>query len=209
MRDNGVGLAPDRIPELFELFAQGERSIARSEGGLGIGLTIVQKLVEMHGGQVEAQSAGLNLGATFKVRLPLAHKPMAMNGTIRNASGDLIRRRVLIVDDNVDTAQGLSRLLTGAGHDTVLAQDGTQALARAREQTPEAILLDIGLPGMDGFEVVKRLRQESFSAEAMIIAVTGYGQPEDRQRVIEAGFDHHLVKPVDLQALQGILGSQV
>jgi signal transduction histidine kinase len=205
VRDNGVGIAPDRIPELFQLFAQGERSIARSEGGLGIGLTIVQKLVEMHGGQVEAQSAGLNLGATFKVRLPLAHKPIAMNGAIRNASTDLIRRRVLIVDDNVDTAQGLSRLLTRAGHDTVLAQDGTQALARAREQPPEAILLDIGLPGMDGFEVVKLLRQQSFCAEAMIIAVTGYGQPEDRQRVIEAGFDHHLVKPVDIDELKALL----
>lgn len=205
VRDNGIGIAPNRIPELFHLFAQGERSIARSEGGLGIGLTIVQKLVEMHGGQVEAESAGLNLGATFKVRFPLASKPAAMNGTIKGATGALLRRRVLIVDDNVDTAQGLSRLLTRAGHDIAVAYDGPQALARAREQTPEAILLDIGLPGMDGFEVVKLLRQQSSCAEAIIIAVTGYGQPEDRQRVIEAGFDHHLVKPIDIDELKLLL----
>jgi CheY-like chemotaxis protein len=112
---------------------------------------------------------------------------------------------VLIVDDNVDTAQGLSRLLIHAGHEIALAHDGTQALAMAREQNPEAILLDIGLPGMDGFEVVKLLRQQSSSAEAVIIAVTGYGQPEDRQRVMEAGFDHHLVKPVDFDELKLLL----
>lgn len=205
VRDNGIGIAPKRIPELFQLFAQGERSIARSEGGLGIGLTIVKKLVEMHGGEIEAESAGLNLGATFKVRLPLAYKPAPINGTSRNAKSALLRRRVLIVDDNVDTAQGLSRLLVHAGHEIALAHDGTQALAMAREQNPEAILLDIGLPGMDGFEVVKLLRQQSSSAEAVIIAVTGYGQPEDRQRVMEAGFDHHLVKPVDFDELKLLL----
>jgi signal transduction histidine kinase/ActR/RegA family two-component response regulator len=203
--DNGIGIAPERIPELFHLFAQGERSIARSEGGLGIGLTIVQKLVEMHGGRIEAESGGLNLGATFKVRFALAHKTAAANGATKNGVSPLFRRRVLIVDDNVDTAQGLSRLLRRAGHDIALAHDGTQALARAQEQTPEAVLLDIGLPGMDGFEVVKLLRQQSSCAEAMIIAVTGYGQPEDRQRVIEAGFDHHLVKPVDIGELNVLL----
>ena len=205
VRDNGIGIAPERIPEMFELFAQGERSIARSEGGLGIGLTIVQKLVDMHGGRIDAQSAGANLGTTFKLRFPLAQKPAGTNGTIKIATHPPLRKRVLIVDDNIDTAQGLSRLLTRAGHETALAHDGTEALSRAREQTPEVIVLDIGLPGMDGFEVVKSLRQEASCAAAIIIAVTGYGQPEDRQRAIEAGFDHHLVKPVDFNELEVLL----
>jgi signal transduction histidine kinase/ActR/RegA family two-component response regulator len=205
VRDNGIGIAPERIPEMFQLFAQGERSIARSEGGLGIGLTIVQKLVEMHGGRIEAQSAGPNLGTTFKLRFPLAQKPAGTNGTLKISTDVLLRRRVLIVDDNVDTAQGLSRLLTRAGHETALAHDGMQALAKAREQTPEVIVLDIGLPGMDGFEVVKLLRQETSCAGAIIIAVTGYGQPEDRQRALDAGFDHHLVKPVHFDDLRMLL----
>ena len=129
-----------------------------------------------------------------------ANIPVLVAGLMQHAGV-----RVLIVDDNVDTAQGLSRLLTRAGHETALAHDGTDALSRAREQTPEVIVLDIGLPGMDGFEVVKSLRQEASCAGAIIIAVTGYGQPEDRQRAIEAGFDHHLVKPVDFNELNVLL----
>lgn len=205
VRDNGIGIAPQRIPEMFQLFAQGERSIARSEGGLGIGLTIVQKLVEMHGGRIEAHSDGPNCGSIFSVFLPAAKKPSALNGTCPTPHPAAARRRVLIVDDNVDTAHGLARLLTRAGHEIVLAHDGMQAVERAHAQVPEAVVLDIGLPGMDGFEVARRLRKEAGCEDAVIIAVTGYGQPEDRRKTIEAGFDFHLVKPVDLEELKRLL----
>jgi len=207
VRDNGIGIPPDRIPEMFRLFAQGERSIARSEGGLGIGLTIVEKLVQMHGGRIEAQSGGINSGSVFTVCLPAATRVAAVNGSGRAAGRDAIGRRVLIVDDNVDTAHGLARLLTRAGHEVMVAHNGPQAMDCAREQSPHAVVLDIGLPGMDGFEVVRRLRKEPFCAQSVVIAVTGYGQPEDRQRALNAGFDYHLVKPVDLEQLKAILQS--
>jgi signal transduction histidine kinase/ActR/RegA family two-component response regulator len=209
VRDNGIGIAPDRIPEMFRLFAQGERSIARSEGGLGIGLTIVEKLVGMHGGRIVAQSDGINCGSTFTVYFPAVSKASASRGNGKFASPSANLRRVLVVDDNIDTAQGLARLLTRAGHATLLAHDGPEALEQAREHAPHVIILDIGLPGMDGFEVVQRLRAEGCCADALIIAVTGYGQPEDRLRTKEAGFDHHLVKPVDLEDLNELLQKTV
>jgi signal transduction histidine kinase/CheY-like chemotaxis protein len=206
VQDNGIGILPGRLPEMFQLFAQGERSIARSEGGLGIGLTIVQKLVEMHGGRVEAYSEGLNRGSTFTICLP------ATNNTLESTGDSSIAAafhgssyRVLIVDDNVDTANGLARLLKRAGHQIVLAHDGIEAVVRARELSPHYVVLDIGLPGMDGYEVVRRLRRETCCGETIMIAVTGYGQPEDRQRAIDAGFDYHLIKPVDFEELKRIL----
>jgi len=207
VHDNGMGIPPQRLPEMFELFAQGERSIARSEGGLGIGLTIVQKLTEMHGGRVEAHSAGPNLGSTFTIHLPSSVPSVESNGKRPAVSvADSFRAlRVLIVDDNVDTAEGLERLLKRAGHQVALAHDGRQALERARAFSPDAIVLDIGLPGMDGFEVVRLLRAEPCGIGALIIAVTGYGQEEDRRRALDAGFDHHLVKPVDFSALTKFL----
>jgi len=205
VRDNGIGIAPLRMPEMFQLFAQGERSIARSEGGLGIGLTIVQKLVELHGGRIEAHSDGLNRGSTFTVCFPVAIRPPSTNRAEPDAARGTTARRVLIVDDNVDTAQGLARLLARAGHQILVAHDGLQALQEARGRSPEVIVLDIGLPGMDGFQLVQRLRGEPGCADALIIAVTGYGQPEDRLRAMNAGFDHHLVKPIDLAELKTLL----
>jgi CheY-like chemotaxis protein len=207
VRDNGMGIAPERLPEMFQLFAQGERSIARSEGGLGIGLTIVQKLAEMHGGRIDAHSDGPNLGSTFTVYLPatVAGDPGAVRQGSRPAPAKARGLRVLVVDDNVDTAHGLARLLQRRGHEISLAHDGMQALERSREVSPEAILLDIGLPGIDGFEVVRRLRAEGCCPDTLIIAVTGYGQEEDRLRATEAGFDYHLVKPVDLEELSELL----
>ncbi len=204
VRDNGIGIAPERMPEMFRLFAQGERSIARSEGGLGIGLTIVEKLVGMHSGRIEAKSDGLNCGSTFTVCFPAATKSPAFNNG-QHAHDSAPGCRVMIVDDNIDTAQGLARLLTRIGHEVTLAHDGHQALEKARDVAPHAVVLDIGLPGMDGFEVVQRLRAEPACANSIVIAVTGYGQPDDRQRALEAGFDHHLVKPVDIDALKPLL----
>ena len=205
VRDNGMGIAPDRMPEMFRLFAQGERSIARSEGGLGIGLTIVEKLVEMHGGRVEAKSDGINRGSTFTVCFPAATISAPAHGENAVPKQRISRRRVLIVDDNLDTAESLARLLKRAGHEIALAHDGSEALVRAREQSPETIILDIGLPGMDGFEVARRLRADARCANSVFIAVTGYGRPEDRQKSKEAGFDHHLVKPVHMDQLKGLL----
>ncbi|MGB8168513.1 MAG: ATP-binding protein [Chthoniobacteraceae bacterium] len=203
--DNGIGIAAERMPEMFKLFAQGERSIARSEGGLGIGLTIVQKLVEMHGGRIETHSDGPNCGSTFTIFFPTAQQPASAIGTVLAPREIGPGQRVLIVDDNVDSAQALARLLTRAGHEVALAHDSVAAMAYAREQAPEAVVLDIGLPGMDGYEVARRLRAEPSCEGALIIAVTGYGQPQDRQRALEAGFDYHLVKPVDLGELKALL----
>ena len=205
VQDNGIGIAPHRLPEMFKLFAQGERSIARSEGGLGIGLTIVHKLVEMHGGRIEAHSEGANLGSSFTVSFPAATAPHTSNEKEPSTDEEGKNLRVLIVDDNLDTAQTMAQLLRITGHKTELAHDGIQALERAREVNPEAVVLDIGLPDMDGFELARRLRNEPCCANAVIIAVTGYGQPEYRQRALKAGCDHHLVKPVDLDELKRLM----
>jgi CheY-like chemotaxis protein len=169
----------------------------------------VQKLVEMHGGRVEAQSEGVNLGSAFLLRFPTVAPPQGSNGKTPVAQANGKARRVLIVDDNRDTAQGMARLLTRAGHKVELAHDGVEALERAREAQPEAVVLDIGLPGMDGFEVARRLREEPSCAQTIIIAVTGYGQPEDRRRALEAGCHHHLVKPVDIEEIKRLLGAPV
>lgn len=207
VRDNGTGIVPERMPEMFQLFTQGERSIARSEGGLGIGLTIVQKIAEMHGGHVEAESPGPQQGSTFTVHLPAVDAPCSdhSNPPAPIAAADSVRR-ILVVDDNVHSAQGLARLLNLAGHETAVAHDGTQALGIAETWSPQAIVLDIGLPGMDGYEVARRMRDCEGCRHALIIAVTGYGQEEDRQRSHDAGFDHHLVKPVGIAELRALLG---
>ncbi|MHA3772305.1 PAS domain-containing protein [Verrucomicrobiota bacterium sgz303538] len=207
VRDNGIGIPADKLPTMFELFAQGERSIARSEGGLGIGLTIVQKLAEMHGGRIDAASDGLERGSTFTIRLPASAAPATKgdNDGYAETSAQRSGLRVLVVDDNLDTAQGLARLLRLSGHQTEVAHDGPAALERARFYIPDAVLLDIGLPGMDGYEVAAQLREDHICGAALLIAISGYGQDEDRRRSRAAGFDHHLIKPVDLDHLRGLL----
>jgi PAS domain S-box-containing protein len=206
VRDTGVGITPELLPRIFDLFTQGDRSSARSEGGLGIGLTLVQKLAQMHGGDVIAVSGGAGQGSEFMVRLPALKDSAAQRPTPKTTLPRVARQssRILVVDDNADTAKGLGRLLTLLGHEVQLAYDGRAAIELARSHRPEIVLLDIGLPGMDGYEVVKRLRTEGCGG-SLIIAVSGYGQEEDRRRSRQAGFDHHLVKPVDYDALMSLL----
>jgi signal transduction histidine kinase/ActR/RegA family two-component response regulator len=204
--DTGIGLPPEMLTRVFDLFAQADRSLDRSEGGLGIGLTVARKLAEMHGGSISASSEGLGHGATFTVRLPLSDESLVDDkpSASKISSGAQPARRVLIVDDNRDTAQACAQLLKKSGHAVETAFDGRSAVELAESFKPEAIFLDIGLPGMNGYEVVKTLRAGGFENE-LIVAVSGYGQPEDRRRSREAGFDQHLVKPVDQSALASAL----
>ena len=207
VKDNGMGIPPEKLPEMFQLFAQGDRTFARSEGGLGIGLTIVQKLAEMHGGSVVAGSEGPGKGSEFVVRLPLARKPaeagaQARQGRLAAGRGS----RILVVDDSVDAAQGMVRLLKLLGNEAIAVHDGHAAIETARTFRPDFVLLDIGLPGMDGYQVASALREDELLKDAVIIAVSGYGQEEDRRRSHAAGFDHHLVKPVDFDSLISLLG---
>jgi two-component system CheB/CheR fusion protein len=209
VRDNGIGIPADLLPRVFDLFTQGDRSLARSEGGLGIGLTLVKSLAEMHGGQVEAFSEGTGTGSEFVVRLPILERRRrpadGEAGTVRPRTPS---RRVLVVDDNVDAAESLAMLLRVEGHEVRTAHDGATALDAAQAYRPEVVLLDIGLPKMDGYEVAQRLRRLPDSKSALVVALTGYGQEEDRRRAEEAGFDVHLVKPVDLAVLYSLLGKR-
>lgn len=207
VRDSGVGLGPDLLPRVFDLFVQAERSADRSQGGLGIGLTLVRNLVELHGGTVEAQSEGLGRGCEFVVRLPILAAAV-VDPTSREPDPALGHQAccVLVVDDSVDGAETLADLLQIWGHEVRLAFDGPTALTRAIDFQPAVVLLDIGLPGMDGYEVARRLRREAaFPANALLVALTGYGQDSDRRRALQAGFDEHLTKPVDLDALRTLL----
>jgi signal transduction histidine kinase len=209
VRDSGVGIPADMLASIFELFTQVEHSLDRSQGGLGIGLTLVRRLVEMHGGRVQAVSGGAGQGSEFTVRLPLLTEvnPCAPppNGAAHGASGDTCR--ILVVDDNIDAADSLATLLRMAGHDVHVCHDGADALAAVPRFRPEVVLLDIGLPGIDGYEVARRLRRQPETQEALIVALTGYGLEEDVRRSHAAGFDHHFVKPADLAALSALFGS--
>jgi CheY-like chemotaxis protein len=207
VRDTGVGIAPDKLASVFDLFTQVDRSLDRAEGGLGIGLTLVKSLTELHGGTVEARSEGPGRGAEFVVRLPVARTPPAPDAgqADRPALGRSPPRRILVVDDNVDAAESLGMLLRLGGHDVRTAYDGMAAIQVASEFRPEVVLLDIGLPGISGYEVARRLRRESGLEDVFLVALTGYGQEEDRRRSQEAGFDSHLVKPADPTKLQELL----
>jgi CheY-like chemotaxis protein len=207
VRDSGVGIAPDMLPRIFDLFVQAERRLDRSQGGVGIGLTLVKKLVELHGGRVQAQSDGLGKGSEFLVYLPIAagaRKPNAAPADTDDRR-PMSRCRVLVVDDNSDAADSLTLLLRHAGQDVRTAYDGVAALAQAHEFNPDLVFLDIGMPGMDGYEVARRLKSEPHLRSATLIALTGWGQEEDRRRSAEAGFDRHLVKPVDAKMLLALL----
>ena len=197
--DTGMGIAPELLPRVFELFVQGDRTLDRAQGGLGVGLAVVKRLIEMHGGQVSARSAGTGHGATFEIRLPLAERPRdAQTGA---TPLKVAPTRLLIVDDNHDAADSLVSLLQLEGHETEAAYSAEMALQRAPIFRPAVTLLDIGLPGMDGYDVARRLRERPELRGMRLIAVTGYGQPEDRQRAQTAGFDSHLTKPVNFTSL--------
>jgi PAS domain S-box-containing protein len=206
VQDTGIGIAAEVLPRVFDLFVQGERSPDRTRGGLGLGLTLARRLTEMHGGRLEAFSAGLGQGSEFVVRLPLfAGKPPVEIDRRPVLLYETVRRRILVVDDNADAAEALALVLGARGHEVRLVTDGPSAIETAAEFRPEVVLLDIGLPGMDGYVVARRLRAESEPAGITLVALTGYGQDEDRQRARDAGFDYHLVKPIAPDAILALL----
>jgi CheY-like chemotaxis protein len=208
VKDTGVGIAPALLPNIFDLFTQAERSLDRSQGGLGIGLALVQRLTELHGGHVEVQSS-LGQGSEFVVRLPLMEVELESNATdCESVDPQVVRPlRVLVVDDNVDTVLSFSILLRASGHDVFTAKDGLIAVQVASEHRPDAVLLDIGLPGLNGYEVAKRIRRQPGGKEVVLIALTGYGQDTDRQQSADAGFNYHLVKPARLEQVKEILAA--
>jgi len=208
VRDSGVGIAPELLPHIFDLFTQAERSLDRSQGGLGIGLALVKSLVELHQGRMEAVSA-LGHGSEFVVRLPVvlaaAEQSASTPLVLDRPTG--VSLRVLVVDDNVDAAESLAELLTAYGHDVRTAYTGPTAVAAASDYGPNVVLLDIGLPELDGYQVAQRIRQSPAHKHTVLVAMTGYGQDADRLRSREAGFDHHLVKPADFDEVQKILAT--
>jgi CheY-like chemotaxis protein/two-component sensor histidine kinase len=206
VRDPGMGIAPSLIAHVFDPFVQGESPVHRTQGGLGIGLTLVKRLVEMHHGTVEVRSEGPGCGSEFAVHLPLTgHQDRAAQAESPAESADPQSVRVLVADDNVDGAESLARLLDLSGHRVHTVHDGHAAVRVARQLQPEVALLDIGMPGLDGWEVARRIRALPGCEQTLLIALTGWGQAADRSRSREAGFDHHLVKPVDLATLRGLL----
>jgi len=208
IKDDGIGIAPEWMPEIFEMFSQVSSVAGRSEGGLGIGLALVKGIAEMHGGSVEARSRGLGFGSEFIVRLPLAARPqVASRFGADPEQAPPARRRILVADDNRDAAESLAMLLEMAGHEVRVAHLGRAALALAQVFRPDTALLDIGMPDLSGYEVAQSLRAEPWAANIRLIALTGWGQDSDRRRALEAGFDHHLIKPVDPDQLAGLIAS--
>lgn len=207
VRDNGVGIAPELLPRMFDLFTQADRSIDRSQGGLGIGLTIVKTLVELHDGSVEAHTGGLGRGSEFIVRLPASAGMVPADANDGSSAEPRASRRVLVVDDNPDAAKMLAMTLRSEGHEVETALCGFRALEAVNDFRPDVVLLDIALPGLDGYEVARRLREQPTTRNVPLIAVTGYGQPEDRERSRAAGFEFHLVKPVSLKDVTNVLAT--
>ncbi|MGE0705240.1 MAG: PAS domain S-box protein [Vicinamibacterales bacterium] len=210
VHDTGIGIAPEVLPRVFDLFAQGERTLDRSEGGLGIGLTLVRRIVELHDGTVHAASPGLGQGAEFVLRLPALPGPAVATPSrlpVHERQEQALKTaRVLVVEDNQDAAEMLAMLLDVLGHEVQVLPDGPAALEAARVNRPDIMIIDIGLPGMNGYEVARALRCEPALRSVVLVALTGYGQAEDKARALAAGFDHHLVKPVDVEVLSELLG---
>jgi PAS domain S-box-containing protein len=209
VKDDGMGIAPEMLPRVFQIFAQANRALVRSQGGLGIGLSLVKGMVELHGGGVEARSEGLGRGSEFRVRLPAAAQTPAPERPRGEAGepGPAARRRILVVDDNRDSADSLAMLLKFMGHEVGTAYDGEQAVEAAGALRPDVALLDIGMPRLDGYAACRRIREQPWGRPMFLIALTGWGQEEDRRRTEAAGFDHHMLKPVDPAELLKLLAS--
>jgi PAS domain S-box-containing protein len=208
VQDTGIGMSPQLQSRVFDLFVQGERHLDRSQGGLGIGLTLVRRLVELHGGTVDAFSEGPDRGTRFTVRLPAIPHPRASDDGAGRAERPVDARRILLVEDNPDVRQMLRHVLEAAGHEVHEAHDGRQGLAAARRVQPDVALIDLGLPEMDGYELARRLREADAGRRMLLVAITGYGSPEDRDRALRSGFDVHLVKPVEPDVLAGVLAAR-
>jgi CheY-like chemotaxis protein len=207
VRDNGIGIDAALLPRIFDLFQQGTRSLDRIQGGLGVGLTLARRLVELHGGTVQATSGGARQGAEFRVTLPCVS---VVPGTTEAAESGLQvpaarGRRILIVDDNQDAAESIAQYLQLEGHEVKTVGDGVQAIACVPVFAPHVVVLDIGLPLLSGYEVARRMRQMPVTRDVLLVALTGYGQKEDQQRAIEAGFDRHFVKPTDPHLLVALI----
>jgi CheY-like chemotaxis protein len=209
VRDTGVGIPTHQLTHIFDMFTQLDRTLERPQSGLGIGLTLVKRLVEMHGGTVEARSEGLGHGSEFVVVLPLTVESSERRRASETASTarQPIPRRILIVDDNPDAAGSLTTLLRIAGNETQTAHDGLEAVAAAEQFRPEVVLLDIGLPKLNGFDAARRIREQPWGKHMALVALTGWGQEEDRRKSKDAGFDGHMVKPVGLESLMKLLAS--
>ena len=206
VRDTGVGIAADLLPHVFDVFVQGSITIDRSQGGLGIGLALVRRLVELHGGSVRAQSEGAGHGSMFEIRLPRAAE-VVVALPCAQAGVDSGKPTVLLIEDNEDGREMMATMLGAYGYSVQQAADGVQGVQMAHAGAPDVALVDIGLPGIDGYEVARRLRNDAATRNIKLIALTGYGLADDQRRVMEAGFDVHLVKPVDLDHLLEAIGS--
>ena len=206
--DSGIGIPADKMDRVFDMFTQIHESSECGHTGLGIGLTLVKRLVEMHGGSVEVQSRGRNLGTTFVVRLPvLSEPPAVINGALQGSRDApfTVKRRILVVDDNADALDSLSRLAALLGNEVRRAHDGLEAFEIARTFQPDIVLMDLGMPILNGYDAARRIRQEPWGRELALVATTGWGQDDDRRRTAEAGFDRHLVKPITIAALREVL----
>jgi two-component system CheB/CheR fusion protein len=208
VKDPGAGIPREMLTKVFELFMQADRTLDRSQGGLGIGLTLVHRLVLLHGGTVEVQSDGLGLGSEFIVRLPAPAQETSRRiaGPPSVATAADAKKKILVMDDNVDTAESLAVLLQINGHEVRTATDGVSGVRLAEEFRPSVVFCDIGLPGMDGYAVARALREKFGASGILLVAASGYGQEEDRRRSLAAGFDHHLTKPFEYQKVTGLLG---
>jgi CheY-like chemotaxis protein len=206
IRDTGIGISPEEQTRIFDMFSQVDSSKERSRGGLGIGLALVRKLIELHGGVVQVTSAGRGAGSEFVIRLPLVPEPVARDEHAEPAENAAQAvKTILVVDDNQDAAITLAALLELEGHHVSIANNGESAILTAVTEKPQLVILDIGMPRMNGLQVAEQIREQQHDPDPVLIALTGWDQPEDRRLSAEAGFDYHLVKPVDPAALRGIM----